>query len=277
MKTYKSLIFTAFILISQLQYAQIKVGGKAGFSLGNLSENSSNLYSKDFESITGYDFGVFTEFAVSDQFAVRLEVLSTRKGGRRDGIQPIPLEGLLSSGQDINFLNQLAILSGGTTITDQTPLFANYSNKSELTYLEIPLLGRYSWGNQERFYVEAGPYIGILIKAEQITIGNSTFYADEVGNLPLIIPNPLGGTPFSFPEQTFSERTDVIDNLERTNYGVQFGLGFFRDYDNKHEISFGVRATYGFVPIQKNETFGNNKIGSITFNFSYARIFGKSN
>lgn len=276
MKPAKYIIILVIFLSADSLFSQIKLGAKYGVSLGNLSDNSTNIYSRNFESSVGQDYGIFSELIISQHTAIRLEVLSTRKGGRRDGIQPIPVSRLIESGQDLNTLNQIAIFSGGSTITDETPLFANFSNKSELNYIEIPLLFKYNFWKEKQLYIEAGPYIGFLLSADQITLGSSTFFADEQGNLPLQIPNPFDpSTPFGFPEQQFNATTDVIDNLERTNYGIHFGLGYTQIYNNKHDISFGVRATYGFAPIQENELFGTNRIGSVTFNFSYARIFSK--
>ncbi len=280
MKKISFLKLILLLFITQMSLAQIKVGAKAGISLGNLSDSDTNIYSGGFSSKSGSDLGVFVELQITNTFSIRPEVIYTRKGGRREGLQPVQTEALLpflqANGIDLPTLNQFAIASGGSTITLDNPLYADYNSQSELNYIEIPLLARFRFGKKELFYVEVGPYIGILTNAEQRTSGSSLFYVDNAGQLPLRIPNPAGTPPFfNLPESSFNALTDVKDNLETTNYGVHFGVGFAREYDQQHEISFGVRATYGFVPIQKDNTFGESKVGGIIFTFAYSYIFKK--
>ena len=46
--------------------SEVKIGAKVGYSLGNLSSRSENIYTEDFESITGIDFGFVFEFKLSE-------------------------------------------------------------------------------------------------------------------------------------------------------------------------------------------------------------------
>ena len=281
MKKTKNLFLILLVFIIHDGYSQIKLGGKLGFSIGNLSDQNENIYSSNFKTITGYDFGITSEFQVSNSFAIKAEVLATRKGGKRDGLQAVQTETLLpfieNSGFDINTLNQIVLISGGTTISDENPLYADYKSKSLLSYIEIPVLGKYNFGKNQQFYIEAGPYIGFLITAEQVTSGTSVFYADSSGTLPLKIPNPLGGTPafINLPEQPLDATTDIKDKLESFNYGIHAGFGYTNKYDANNEIYLGVRASYGAVPLQKDETFGESNIGAIVLSFGYNYIFNK--
>lgn len=281
MKKAKTLFLIPLIFIIHSSYSQIKLGGKLGIGMGNLTDNSENIYSRNFKTISGYDFGLTSEFTISDSFGIKAEILATRKGGERNGLQAVKTDVLLpfieNSGFDINTLNQIVIGSGGTTISDENPLYANYNSKSQLNYIEIPVLGKYNFGEKQQFYVEAGPYIGFLTKAEQITDGSSFFYADSSGTLPLRIPNPLGGTPpfINLPEQSLEATTDISDDLESFNYGIHAGFGYTNKFDANNELFLGLRASYGFKPLQKDKIFGQNKIGAIVVSLGYNYIFSK--
>ncbi|MGB0880532.1 MAG: outer membrane beta-barrel protein [Polaribacter sp.] len=281
MKKAKILLLISLVFIIHTSYSQIKLGGKLGIGIGNLTDNSENIYSSNFKTIPGYDFGITSEFLVSNSFAIRAEILATRRGGKRNGLQAVKTDALLpfiqNSGLDLNTLNQIVINSGGTTISDENPLYADYNSKSQLSYIEIPVLGKYNFGTQQQFYLEAGPYIGFLTKAEQVTEGTSLFYADSLGTLPLKIPNPLGGNPpfINLPEQSLDATTDVSDNLESFNYGIHAGFGYVNQYNANNELFLGLRASYGFRPLQKDKTFGQNRVGAIVVSLGYNYIFSK--
>lgn len=280
MKKAIILFLIPLALIVHSSYSQIKLGAKLGIGVGNLTDNSENIYSSNFKTITGYDVGIGSEFTVSNSFAIRAEILATRKGGERNGLQAVKTDVLLSyiesNGFDINTLNQVVISSGGTAVSDENPLYADYNSRAQLSYIEIPVLGKYSFGSEQEFYLEAGPYIGFLTKAEQVTEGTSLFYADSSGTLPLRIPNPLGNPPFiNLPEQSLDATTDISDDLETFNYGIHAGFGYTKIYDANHELFLGVRASYGFKPLQKDKTFGQNKIGAIVVSLGYNYIFSK--
>lgn len=280
MKKAKILFLILLVFIIHTSYSQIKFGGKLGLGIGNLSEKSENIYSSNFKTISGLDFGLASEYLISNSFAIRAEILATRKGGKRNGLQAIKTDVLLpfaeNIGLNINTLNQIVISSGGATISDENPLYADYNSKSQLSYIEIPVLGKYNFGNEQQFYIEAGPYIGFLTKAEQITSGTSVFYADSLGTLPLKIPNPGGTPPFiHLPKQSLNATTDISDDLESFNYGIHAGFGYTNTYDANNEIFLGLRASYGFVPLQKNKTFGQNKVGAIVFSLGYNYVFSK--
>ena len=42
-------IVLIFFLMSQVTPAQVKIGAKAGYSVGRLTDNSDNIYTEDYE------------------------------------------------------------------------------------------------------------------------------------------------------------------------------------------------------------------------------------
>ena len=55
----------------------------------------------------------------------------------------------------------------------------HYRIESILDYIEIPLLVRLSFGKKIRVFMNAGPYIGFLVRAKALTEGRSFLYMDK--------------------------------------------------------------------------------------------------
>ena len=275
-------LFCALMILATTAYAQVKIGAKVGYSIGRIADNSDNIYTDEFKSTDGVDFGVIVEYPVNDLVSIQGEILYTQRGGKRDGLQPIPtdnLEGALAeNGLSIEQLNQLVQLQGRGPVTNSDPLYATFNNVSELEYIEIPVLLKLGWGNDWRFYVEAGPYVGFLISANQITSGDSQFFLDSSGLNPLGVPNPFYnpedpsfGPPFvPLPAQSFDAETDVKSDLNDVNYGFHGGAGLIRKLNEKHEVFLGFRGSYGFKPLQRNKDFGESVVGGLVFSLGYA-------
>ena len=270
------------LVVSPAVFAQVRIGAKIGYSIGKIADNSDNIYTEDFKSTEGVDFGVLAEFQVSELFSVQGELLYTQRGGKRNGFQPIPVapleSALMQNGITLATLNQIIMAQGGQPITDSNPLYADFNNVSDLNYLEIPILAKLGWGKDWRFYVELGPYVGFLLSADQRTSGESAFYLDADGRNTLKVPNPFHdpqnpatGPPFvDLPPQSFDEVTDVKDDLNSVNFGFHTGAGLIRRLSEHHEVFLSFRGSYGLIPLQKDEVFGESHIGGLVFSFGYA-------
>jgi hypothetical protein len=274
--TSLKLLLLAFFLIAELSYAQVKIGAKAGYSVGRITDNSDNIYTEDYKSTSGVDFGIMFEFPVSDLFSLQTEILYTQRGGDRTGMQPIPTAALEDFGS-VDQLNYMLSLQGKGPVDDLNPLYADFNNISELNYIEIPIMGKLGWGETWRFYVEAGPYIGFLVKASQITSGTSLITLDAAGQDPLIVANPnydpsdpaSGPLWVPVPPQSFDAETDTKDELNTLNFGFHAGTGLIRKIADKHEVFVGFRGSWGAKSLQKDEVFGDSHVGGLIFSLGY--------
>jgi len=274
--SFKFIILVCFLLSISLE-AQVKIGAKAGYSVGRLTDNSDNIYTENYESTSGIDFGVTLEFPVSDLFSVQTEVLYTQRGGTREGVQPIPTNALESFGS-LEQLNFMLALQGKDPVSDTNPMYADFTNESDLNYIEIPILGKLGWGETWRFYVEAGPYVGFLVSSTQRTSGTSLITLDEQRTDPLTILNPnyVPGDPTSgppwvpLPPQSFDADTDTKSELNTLNFGFHAGAGLIREISDKHEIYLGFRGSWGAKTIQKDKVYGESHIGGLVFSLGYA-------
>ena len=266
-----------FIFFNQELYAQvdeerneelktIKIGAKVGYSLGKLTDSNKNIYTENYESVSGIDMGIFIEHQISNSISIQTEINYTKRGGARNGIQPITSDEL--SGQ----LNQFLLYIGMPLITDENPLYASFNNESDLSYLEFPVLFKMGWGDDFRFYTQIGPYVGILKSSRQYTNGTSQFYYDSNGSNPVAVPHPSGQltTFVSLPEQSLNADTNTKENLHVINFGGIAGVGFIKSLNQNSEIFLDARASYSFTPIQIKEVFGNSHIGGVIFSIGYA-------
>lgn len=227
----------------------ISLGVKGGLSLPSLSDNSDNIYARDFKSYVSYEAGIFAEFGLMENISLQTEFNYTVKGGERNGFQPVPATNLPPG-----------------VVPQGVVLYAEYDNKSALQYLEIPILAKYTFGEEWRFFANAGPYFGILIGAEQRTGGLSRLYADPTGIVPIDLPPEFGGqNPLPFDAET-----DIKDDIKNFNIGAIFGVGVSRNVSDKSSLFFEVRGSYGFIKIQENSQFGESRIGSVLFSLGYA-------
>lgn len=256
---------------SETEKTPVKIGVKAGYSIGNLSDSNSNIYTKDFESTDGADIGVTFEFPIQDNFSVQTEINYTQRGAMRTGMQPVPGNELTDE------LNQFLPLFGIDQITDENPLFADYEGETDLNYLEIPVLAKFIWGNKTKFYAEVGPYVGVLVSAKQLTTGTSQLYFDEGGTMPVFVPNPNFNPAdptqppvVDLPPVPLDAETDIKDNLKTVNFGGIIGLGLIQELSDRDELFLNARGSYGFNAIQLNSTFGESRIGSVVFSIGYA-------
>lgn len=260
-------LFTSQICKAQNQESKypIKIGAKIGYSLGKLSAANSNIYTQDYKSVSGIDLGIFIAFPLTEHFSIQPEINFTHRGGKRTGIQPVTANELNDE------FNQFLPYIGRPLITDENPLYANFESESEFTYLEIPALVKFSWGDDFRFYTEVGPYLGILLSAIQHTSGTSQFYFDSQATTAVFVPNPMGQQPpfIDLPEQTLDADTETKDDLHTVNYGGIIGIGAVKEIRERSEVFIDLRASYSFKSIQIKEVFGKSHIGGIIFSIGY--------
>lgn len=243
----------------------IKIGIKAGYSLGKLADSNNNIYSEDYESVSNFDIGLTFEFKITDLISMQPEINYTQRGGIRTGLQPLGKNELSEQ------LNMFFPFIGLPAITNENPLYATFESESELQYLEVPALVKFGWGDDFRFSVATGPYVGILLKATQKTSGSSQFFLDAEATNSVFIPGPDGLPPYTvLPEQSLDAETDIKDNLKTVNFGGIFALGASKDLGAKGEVFLDARASFSFNRIQINDDFGSSKIGGVIVSLGYA-------
>ena len=262
-----SILFIA-ILSTTLYGQTTEYGIRLGVSIPELRSQDDNIYSKDYTSVTGFDGSIFADFGITEKFSIKTEIGYIRKGGERNGRQPIPsaLLGDLSSS-----------LAPGQAI------WADFNNEAVFSYIEIPVLVKYevSLSNIFGIYANVGPYIDFMINPKQVTSGQSSFYYDEAGTMPVQIPiNPQDPQQnwifIDLPPQDLTAETDISDDLATVDFGAMAGLGINANIGDQSKLFFDMRGSYGFIPLQKDKkTYGRVHMANISLAVGYAYIFDK--
>jgi len=256
MKRFRSKVLCglAVILIAAVSAsaAVIKLGAHAGISIPNLHAKTDNIFTQGFSSREGPHFGLTAEFVLARRFSLALALNYTSQGGKRTGIQPITMD-----------------LPEGLPIPPGTLLWADFSNETILDYLEVPLLVRYTFGGKVRFFLDAGPYFGYLLRAKAVTAGSSALSLDEAGTMPIIIP------PDTEPLQVdLGAETDVMVSLKKSNVGLAGGGGVLVPL-GPGDIVLEARFQLGLATLQRfPETDGQTQTGAVVVSLGYTLPLG---
>jgi hypothetical protein len=242
------LVLTAFLLASEaLAVAgDVKFGAHAGISIPDIRGSQTDVYTRGFTSRQGPFFGISADIGLSRQFSLVVELNYTSQGGKRNGLQLV------------------TDLPAGLPLPPDTFIFADFKNETILDYVEIPLMGRFSFGQNVRFFINAGPYVGYLVRAKAVTRGSSALYLDEEGTMPIIIPPDT--EPLVVP---LDADTDVKDSLKTTNFGLAGGAGMMYPL-GPGSLVLEAHFQAGLITIQKDvETSGKSQTGAVVISFGY--------
>src|ERR1039458_2390678 len=201
-------VLLVLMVTRTVQAQEGSFGGRGGPSIPRLSGGGDEA-SRGYSSILAPNFGLVAERSFSSRFSILAEVDYSGQGGERRGLQPVT--------QDL----PLPRPQGGQYY------YADFTNRSELDYLEIPILAKYEWplSASWRLFAEAGPYVGYLLKGQEKTSGMNPIY-DNSGQVLVAITLPVSCDP----------TTNVRSALTRFNVGAMAGIGVGYLLGQGHEV-----------------------------------------
>jgi hypothetical protein len=253
-----SIFFISFFCCAVFTYTatsqSVDIGVRGGISVPNLSAGGSevNPLNGGYSSRQGPDFGLFADFKVSGLFSIQPMLQYSSQGGKKDGLQALPTP--------TGFAAQYP------TGEAPTYLYAKYNSSAKINYLMLPVLAKFGWNFKSspwRIYVDAGPFLGYLVSAKQVTSGSSDFYADPAGTEAL----PAG-------TQNFDATSDIKDQLNKVNFGFEGNLGLKYKF-KRSSIFIEGGGNYGLLNIQKGTANGKNNTGAATADLGYSLALGK--
>jgi hypothetical protein len=265
MKTLKMWFFGALIISGTIaasaQGKKLLAGFKAGFGVPNLTTGAkSTPLNEDYSSRLGFYSGIVTELQTRKHFGLHAEINYSSQGGKRNGIQALPLPAEM---QPLwNMLPYLGISTDGY-------MYADINSDAVLNYLEVPVMAKvmFDLSPKLKFYFNAGPYLGVMLHAKNLTSGISRIYVDKDGFIPIDMVLQLAEQPV-IGQQDFTSDENIIDDVHRLNFGGQGAIGIgLMMRSGRLFIEGG--GNYGLVPIQKDEANGTNKTGAGTITVGY--------
>jgi hypothetical protein len=251
----RRLIRTSIVLAAALVFtarfasaADIRLGAHGGLSIPNIRGNETDIFTRGFTSRRGAFFGLSFETTLGPRFSLVAELDDSTQGGLRKGLQPITME-----------------LPPGLPVPPGTLLYADFRNETILDYIEIPAMGRWTFGDRLCFFLNAGPYVGFLIRAKAVTSGTSTLFLDEAGTMPVIIPPATDPLAIDLGAET-----DVKDSLKTVNVGLAGGGGVMVPL-GPGDLIIEARFELGLTTIQKDvETSGRSRTGAVVVSLGYS-------
>jgi hypothetical protein len=251
----------AGFLVTQAQSGKMYLGVKAGLGIPNLTAGSTTTpLSEGYTSRLGFYGGITASRQLGTHLALRGEINYSAQGGKRNGMQALPL---------ITPLEQLWQALPGFGITPDKYMYADIKSDAVLDYLEIPLMAKYSvtLGSRLNVYLQAGPYMGILMHAKNVTSGSSAIFVDKAGRIP-VDPIITSGGGQAIGDVSFDHTENITSDVHRFNVGGEGAAGF--------EMTFGPGklfleggGNYGFLNIQKDAANGSNHTGAGTVTVGY--------
>lgn len=252
-------LIMAALYVNQSKAQKVSVGLRGGLTIPNLTSGGGaevNPLNEGYSSREGVGFGAFAEFRFSKLFSLQPMIEYSGQGGKKNGFQAFPTP------------DELAQAFEAQGQTAPTYLYGDFKSKAKINYLMMPILAKFGWNLAKkspfRVYADAGPFVGLLLNAHQLTTGNSTVYFDAGKTTP--VPDGQGGS-LTFP---FDNDQNIKDQLHKVNFGVEGNVGFSYQFRNKSAVFIEGGGNYGLVNIQKGTENGKNHAGAGTVMLGYA-------
>ncbi|MDR0713858.1 MAG: PorT family protein [Bacteroidales bacterium] len=278
-----------FLTLSVATAQNVKFGFRAGLNLPNITAGGNNTpVSEGYASRKAFGTGLFTELQLTPAWSVRLGVEYSGQGGKKNGMQAMPTQRLVTEtatamGMSVD-QNIVGALTGAAA---QMPLYyyADIDNTVKFDYVMIPLLAQYTihlgkspWS----VYLHAGPFVSFLVSGQQASKGNSRLYADPAGTalcwngidaqtqeqLATLLPDFAAVLQNEIPFGS----TNITGEMKSTNFGVTGNIGLrYRCNSNFFFIEAG--GNYGFITVQQDNSNGSNRLGAASIMAGYAFSF----
>jgi len=195
-----------------------KLSGAVEGGLGFRSLSGNELVDNNTKSDLGYIFGVSGQYSFSENYSLKAGLYFQKKGAKAN----------------TNNTDSLGNPTGTSDI------------KINFNYLTIPVLFKSTFGSGLKFFVNAGPYLGILLSAK-----------DEIP--------AIGNQP--------ANTIDTKDITESIDFGLTGGIGIIIPAGKKLGISIEIRDDLGLVNISKAPVYNGGTLKNNTLNFIAGIVF----
>lgn len=237
MNIKKHLFFTVICLcvINNCLSQNYSYGARAGI---NTMNTYTNTYDKKLYSF-GYDFGLFAQRKIYDNFSLGLEFNMTQKKIASDKLTTSSFietvdQFFLSLGSflpvEISIKDILETYLGASSALINDTVFTYYKDMTHFTYFEMPLLLSYKY---KKLTIEAGPNFSFLYESNTKSVlkqeialmdmlPTALFDTVEYGTLITGTINSL----FPAYKDTIFEETQSTGNYSSFNMGIIAGISY---------------------------------------------------
>jgi Outer membrane protein beta-barrel domain len=204
-----ALFLCLFTLSSFGQRNLFDIGIEGGF--GSSSLRGNDFIARNYHNRTSCETGLFVQYNCRRIISIRTGMYYEQKGSVRE----------------IKVRDDVGSSIGTAEI------------KESFNYITIPILVRATIGNKVRYFVNAGPYLGFLLK-QKVTYGAFQ----------------------QFPEETFN----ATDNYKKTERGISTGAGILFNCKQRFAFSMELRNNLGLTNTSKLSVINNGEIKTSAVN-----------
>ena len=190
----------------------LNIGAEGGFSIASLRGNENELIERHKVTRIGYMGGLFVQYNFKKTISLRTGAYYERKG----------------SAYSMRVEDQYGVP------VENVPVNVNYD------YISVPLLLRATFGKKINWFINAGPYIGFLLK--------QTVHGDAVQSLPEL-------------------NSDFTEFSKKTETGMSAGIGISYPVMEKLDLSFEVRDNLGLSNTSAVPVYNDGVIKTNALNF----------
>jgi len=270
--------------------SNVTIGVRGGLTIPGFTGGAGDPVSDDYSTTTRLGAGIYAEFKLSELFSIQPMLEYSQQGAKRNGMQALVAtnsDPQLSGGlqQAMQGLQQMGIGDGSVPAY----LYANANRTAKLDYLMLPVLAKFGWNFTKtspwRVYVDAGPYVGLLLNAKNIVTGTPTIYEDKAGSQQ-IIPPSIPAEMLQVPgvqemvdglnniANGFFGTQDFKEQLHPFNWGLEGNIGLQYQINQHNRVFIEGGGNYGLMNIQKSTgngqyLNGKNNIGAATVMIGY--------
>ena len=199
MKHLLAILFVlSFSISSTRAQAKISLGIQSGINIPGLKIASINPVVDGYKTVLTPYFGVVMEAGINDKWSILTEVNYATMAITKDGSQVIPKSAY----------NNLKI----DGLSFPSFLYANFYSKIQLNYIEVPMMLKYYFKENEKvnFFINGGPVAGILLHGHVKTVGFDKIYTDAAHT-----------NAFTFFKAILTQDQNLGDRVKPINFGLQ--------------------------------------------------------
>ncbi|MFD2943610.1 porin family protein [Flavobacterium notoginsengisoli] len=150
----------------------------------------------------------------------------------------------LSIKADLNYERKTQISKASVEIMDPSvqlpPGIYEVKSTAYLNYVVLPIMLKYNFSSDKSFYVNAGPYLGYLVKSGIKTKTN-------------------------IPDESEYDEEDT-DNKKSLDFGFSAGIGKEFTLTENHQLYIELRDNLGLSNISKAQAFNNDSLKTNSVN-----------
>ena len=269
--------------------SNVTIGVRGGLTMPGFTGGSGDPLSDGYSSTTRLGAGIFAEFKISNLFSIQPMLEYSQEGAKRNGMQA-----LIATASDQNLygglqqamqgLQQMGVGNGSVP----TYLYADVNSIAKMDFLMLPVLAKFGWNFTKsspwRVYIDAGPYIGLLVNAKNTVTGNVAIYGDPEKNLqipPAIPPAMLQVPGVQQMVDGMNEianglygTQDIKNKLHTVTWGLEGNVGLQYQINFRNKVFIEGGGNYCMMNIQKSTgngqyLNGKNHIGAATLMIGY--------